>query len=207
MKKLLMITLVLFALPQLIKSQTVENVFVDKEIVWFGLDFSQSKMIGHDGFSNPDQIVDKLFRSWNNLVLREQNKYDIKKHFRKRKVDYDLSIVTERSEDVDPDDLVLDSWETHELPEDKVQQIISEYDTDKSGIGLVFIIESFNKTEETGTMYVTFFDIASKEILFKEKMSGETGGFGLRNHWARTFYNVILECGEKYPQWKREYLD
>ncbi len=207
MKKLILITLVLFVLPLFVKSQTVENVFVDKEIVWFGLDFSHSKMISHEGFSNPDQIVDKFFRSWNNLILKEQDKYDIRKHFRKKKVDYDLSIVTERNDNVDPDELVLDSWETYELPEEKVGQIINEYESDKSGIGLVFIIESFNKTTETGTMYVTFFDIASKEVLFKEKMSGETGGFGFRNHWARTYYNVILECGEKYPQWKRKHLE
>ncbi len=190
-----------------LKAQSVEDVFTSDEVVWFGLDFSEAKMIGPEGFSDPFQIVNRVYRSWNNLIINEPNRYNIKQSFRKRTVHNDLSVVTPRNTQVDPDELVLEAWETHELSEEIVQNIISEYETDHSGLGLVFIIESFNKATEIGTMYVTFFDIESKKVLLTKKMQGETGGFGFRNHWARTIRNVIEESGDLYPDWRRKHTD
>ena len=38
--------------------------------------------------------------------------------------------------------------------------------------------------------------------VFEEMASG----FGLRNYWARTYYDVIIEIrDQKYKYWKREY--
>ncbi len=194
--------LFLFLAPYSSKSQSTEDVFTSNTVIWFGLDFSSAKMIGPEGFTNPEEIVNRFFRSWNNLILNEQNKYDIKSFFRKNNVIYDLKVVTKRNSKVNPDELVIESWESHEITKDEIQEIINEYDSDKSGLGLVFIIESFNKIEDIGTMHVTFFDIESSEVLLSRKKQGESGGFGLRNYWARSYYNVMLECEEKYEEWE-----
>ena len=208
MKKLfLLILLGLFATQTAVNAQKIEDVFNSDDLVWFGLDFSHAKMIDPEGFSNPAQIVQGFFRSWNNIVVNEPNRYDLKQSFRKRTVSNDLSIVTPRNSQVDPSTLVLEDYETHELSEEIVRDIIKEYDSDKSGLGLVFVVESFNKVTDLGTMYVTFFDIETRVVFFTKKISGETGGFGLRNYWARTIRNVIEEAGEQYSGWRREYMD
>ncbi len=205
-KKVVILLIALLLVPNISKSQSVEDVFESNEVVWFGLDFSNAKMVGPEGFRDPDEVVRRFFRSWNSLVPNESNKYDIKKFFRKENVEYDLSVVTKRNSDVDPDELVIESFETHEISKETIQSIISEYETEKSGLGLVFIIETFNKTEDIGTMYVTFFDIDTKKVLLSKKMSGESGGFGLRNYWARSYYNVMMDCEDEYLKWKEEYI-
>ena len=67
-------------------------------------------------------------------------------------------------------------------------------------------MESFNKPKRIGTMWVTFFDIASKTVLLTEKMSGKAGGAGFRNYWARAYYNVMDKIQKKeYLKWKKEH--
>ncbi|MBS4014350.1 MAG: hypothetical protein KGZ97_11440 [Bacteroidetes bacterium] len=205
MKKLVLIILVLLAMPLASNAQSASSVFNTHEVTWFGVDFSNAKFIGPEGFSNPVEIVDRFFDSWNNLVVSEQKKYDIKKHFRKRYVEYDLSIVKERNSSVDPDDLVLESYESHELSMEDIRQIISEYNSNRSGLGLVFIVETFNKPRDLGTMYVTFFDIKTGKVLFTEKLSGKAGGIGLRNYWASSIHKVFIESGKQYGKWKKYY--
>jgi len=192
-------------MPLASNAQSASSVFNTHEVTWFGVDFSNAKFIGPEGFSNPVEIVDRFFDSWNNLVVSEQKKYDIKKHFRKRYVEYDLSIVKERNSSVDPDDLVLESYESHELSMEDIRQIISEYNSNRSGLGLVFIVETFNKPRDLGTMYVTFFDIKTGKVLFTEKLSGKAGGIGLRNYWASSIHKVFIESGKQYGKWKKYY--
>ena len=40
-------------------------------------------------------------------------------------------------------------------------------------------------------MTLLFFDIATRDILQKREVKGYAEGFGLRNYWARTVYNII----------------
>ncbi len=105
----------------------------------------------------------------------------------------------------DPDELVINT--DYSLGEDEVKKIISEYDiTGKEGIGLVFIMESFNKNKELGYIWVTFFDLETKEVLLSNKMSGKPGGFGIRNYWAKSYYNVMKSIEKKkWKAWKAQY--
>lgn len=67
-------------------------------------------------------------------------------------------------------------------------------------------MELLDKTSETGTMWVTFFNLSDNKVLITEKMKGEARGFGFRNHWARTVYNVINQIKlSKYEEWKSRY--
>ncbi len=101
--------------------------------------------------------------------------------------------------------MVID--ESYSFGEDVVKKIISEYDTEAAnGIGLVFIVESFNKNDARGYVWVTFFDLSNKEVLFTEKLSGKAGGFGFRNYWAKSYYNVMAEIGKKkWKSWASKY--
>ena len=190
MKKITLLSLLafMFTLPILAqKTYSRPDIFTAKEITWFGLDFSKIKLIDPLGFTNPEDIKNNQFRALNYLVVNEPDKYDLKKFFNKEKVDIDLAVVKERNKLPDVDKLVLDAGAEYSLDEATVREMISAYKPEETeGIGLVFIMEKFDKGQETGFMWVTFFDIASKKVLLTEKMSGKAGGFGWRNYWAKT---------------------
>jgi hypothetical protein len=206
MKKLILIAGIFLVFSFVSKGQyTPADVFKVDNITWYGLDFSNIKLIGSEGFTDPYAIKNQFFYSWNNLIITETDKYDLAGFFHKSSVENDLSIVQERNMLPDPDELVINT--DYSLGEDEVKKIISEYDiTGKEGIGLVFIMESFNKTKELGYMWVTFFDLETKEVLLSNKMSGKPGGFGIRNYWAKSYYNVMKSIEKKkWKAWKAQY--
>jgi hypothetical protein len=207
MKKFILVYLVLMAMATSSWSQKIysrADIFSIKEITWMGLDFSMIKLIGPEGFTNPIDIVNNQFWAMNNLILNEPDKYDIKKYFFKQSVAIDLSTIRERNTIPDPNEIVLPSGSSYSINVSHVQDAISQYNPEEfEGIGLVFIMETFNKDLETGTMWVTFFDIGSREVLLTDRMSGKAGGFGFRNYWAKTFYNVMKEVEKsRYNSWK-----
>ncbi|WPP48779.1 hypothetical protein [Catalinimonas niigatensis] len=172
------------------------KVFSTPTLVWCGLDFSQVKCIGPAGFSEPDEIKNRYFDAWNNLVLAESDKYNVQEFYMKGKQENDLSVVTERNEIPEVEGLVIN--DDYALEEGKVEQMISEYDLEDhdEGLGLVYIVEALNKNEKKAAIYVVFFDIASKDILWQQKYNESAGGFGFRNYWAGAIHKT-MEASEK----------
>jgi hypothetical protein len=75
---------------------------------------------------------------------------------------------------------------------DQVKDVIKKYDVeDKSGVGLIFVAENLNKVSQTGSYYVCFFDLSTKEIIDCKRMTGAVSGIGFRNYWACSIYNVM----------------
>jgi len=63
-----------------------------------------------------------------------------------------------------------------------------------------------DKITGTGTMWVTFFRFSDHKILIAERMTGKAGGFGFRNHWANTVYEVLKQIkSSEYNTWKKKY--
>lgn len=175
-----------------------DKIFSTDEIVWAGIDFSEAKLIGSEGFTNPYDVKNRFFNSWNNLILTESDKYNIKEFYKKDKVINDLSVVNERNEMPDPDDLVIN--ESYSFENGTVESIVKAYDLEKKeeGVGLVYIVESFDKTGVMATINVVFFDIGSKKVLWKEQYHEKPGGFGLRNYWAGAILKVMKRSKEDY---------
>lgn len=184
-------------------AQTESDVYNSNSMVFYGLDFTKAQFIGTEGFTDPTAIKNRFFRSWNQLLVAEKEKYDLKEAFGKTNVEYNLDVTDERNQTVKVEDMVINS--SYTLEPSKIPGMIKQYNLgEKDGIGLVFIIESFNKTNEEGTLYVTFFDISSKNTLLVKKMSGKPGGFGLRNYWASVIHDVLKDCKKQYPKWMKE---
>ncbi|PCJ83275.1 MAG: hypothetical protein COA57_11585 [Flavobacteriales bacterium] len=194
-------------------SQSLRDVFYssEAEIWWLGIDFSNAKMIGDfsqfdgSGKVTPVQMRDEYFQSWNNLIMRENEKYNLKRAFRKRYMPFDLEMIEKRNANCNVDDMYIKK--TYVMERGKLDEIVSQYDFgDKQGTGLIFILESFDKYNKVGFLYVTFVDMSSKKILMAERVSGEPMGFGLRNYWAGSIYHAILDIqDEKFRQWKAKY--
>lgn len=122
------------------------------------------------------------------LIITEPEKYDFSRIIGKRVevvIEPMLKVVTTS----DYTNLKsLDS--TYEEP--KYADIIKNYNLSQTeGIGLVMVAKVLNKPMSKATYELITFDIATRDILSKREVTGKAGGFGLRNYWAGSVYNVI----------------
>jgi hypothetical protein len=207
MRKIVFCLLFLFGIVSLSSAQnTVNDIFTKKEIIWYGFDFSHIKMIGSSGFSNPEDIVKTFFSAWNNIIFDEPQKFSIMRLMKMRSVKFSLGMVKELNSKVDPSQMVIDYG--YNLTSELVDEIVGNYKpVEQKGIGLVFIMESFNQNDKIGNMWVTFFDVSTKTILLTKKMTGDAGGSAeFRNYWIKSIYNVLLTINTKELKvWESQY--
>lgn len=206
MKKLSSILVVaLVAIFSLASTSPANKVFTSSQFVWCGLDFSAVKCIGAEGFNEPDQVKDRFFDSWNQLILNESEKYDVAKFYQKELDINALSVVNERNLLPKVEDLVIE--DSYTFKEGQLQDIIQAYELaeTKEGLGVVHVVESLNKKTELAAVHVVFFDIATKEILWTKKYYGAAAGFGFRNYWAKAYLNVMRLSGIDFRKAQKEY--
>ncbi len=191
---------------QSVMAQTAKDIFYSSEtpITYLGIDFTNAKLIG-DPEADAFEIKNRYFSSINEVVINEPKKYDIQKAIEKSNFSYDLSFVRAKNEKVDADKIKSSSSsDALRLTKSDIENTVKGYNFNgKKGIGLMFIMESMNKSAKQGNMYVTFIDMASRKVLFTERMSGEAGGFGFRNYWVRPVSEVIEKIQKrKYKEWR-----
>jgi hypothetical protein len=157
-------------------------------VVWFGIDFTAAKftLITED----PAIVINKYLQSINTVILTEPEKYDIKRFFYKSEVIKNIDLVNEYNSKIDPGTFITSN--DHKIDQETIKNIIAKYDVQgKPGTGLLFIAENLNKVTQTGSFYVVFFDIPTKEIIDSRRMVGEAGGFGFRNYWAGAVFKIM----------------
>src|SRR5690349_13770723 len=98
------------------------------------------------------------------------------------------------------------------LTRDGVSEIIASYYFKAlCGLEMIFNIESYSKINVEGSMWVTFIDMDTKEVLFTERLFAPPGGFGLRNYWAGAMFGVLEKIkgsGKKkgeFEMWRLKY--
>lgn len=192
-----------------LKAQTLSEVLNNKEasIFYYGIDFTKAKLI-NDPAANPNDIVERQFAGINALMINEPKKYDIAGAFRRNELNADLSYTDKRNEKANPDKLLSSSTEDYNhLKEADIQSLVKGFDAgNKSGTGLLFVVDAMSKTKKSVSLWVTLFDIKSKKILLAERMEGEVGmGFSFRNYWATGFKKIIDKIQKtKYNEWKSQ---
>jgi hypothetical protein len=208
MKKSLSL-IVIFCAALSMNAQTAKDAFNATEVVWYGLDFTKAKFVGQfdQGFgalpATGRDIRDKWIPQWNALIAKEPQNFKIKDAFRKDNVYYDMAPLNELNSKIDVDNSM--SFNPGKIERSDIDAMVKNYGTGdkKSGIGLTFIIENFNKGTETADIHVTFFDIATKKVLFTEKISGKAMGVGMRNYWAGAIKSILKQIdAAEYKNWK-----
>jgi len=129
---------------------------------------------------------------------------DLKAAFRKTNIYYDIKPVETLNAKINPEGVFTHN--SHMIMKDKLPGMIKAYPEGdkKTGTGLVFIVESFDKSYRKGNFWVVFFDIQSRKILFSDYCSGIPSGFGLRNYWAGSLKHVLAEIQIlRYNMWKK----
>ncbi len=211
-KKGLVLAILIFSLQNSGYSQSRKDVFVrtGPKIVWLGLDFTQARLIGPLGTVGEHELI-PLLNEINMVVISERTKYNFEAALRKDEVPYNLEIAARLNSGIDPGKAIAytSNDEGVRLSEETISVLVKQYRLENTdGIGLVFFMETLDKVREKGTMWVTFFNLADRNVLFTERMSGTAGGISFRNHWARPVYEVIDQIrNTKFSEWRFRYIN
>lgn len=180
-------------------AQTKADIFGGSaDITWLGIDFTQTKFIGAaTQFKDAGEITsaefrDKYIPGWNQLFLDEQKKYDVAKALKRAEVKYAMEVTEKANNGIKGNFFSDDPMDFKKLDEQKIADIVKGYDFQgKTGIGLMFIIDGMSKKKEEASGWITFVDMKSKKVLHTEYKTGKAGGFGFKNFWAKSFYNML----------------
>lgn len=207
--------IILFAVVTLLAfngfTQTRADITGGTPVTWLGLDFSQLKFIGSAAqFKDAGEISNydlraKYFPGWNSLFLKEREKFNVAKALDRNDGNIEYAVeVTDAANGKSTGPYFTDnSGDFQLLTAGKVSALVSKYDfKGHKGLGLMFFVEGMSKDREEASMWVTFVNMSEKKVLLTKQVTGRSGGFGLRNYWAKSFYNVLQEMGHDLGKWK-----
>lgn len=191
-------------------AQEKEKIFSAQEIVWFGLDFSEAKFVGQfdqgAGLmpAKGSDMKTKYIPAWNMLVITEPQNFELKKALNKENIYYDIDAVNELNKKIDANTCM--DYNVNLIERNQIDEMVKKYSSKKKkeGIGLAFIVETFDKPNQEALVMVTFFDISTKKVLISERLKGKASGIGIRNYWAGAIKAIIKKIeSSEYNRWKK----
>lgn len=187
-------------------SSRAQDIFDYKEpVTWLGLDFSELKLIKYDETVTEQELQDKYFPGWNDLIVNEKEKYDIAKAVDHDDITYYTDAVDKVNSSAKGKFITEDIKAFTHLDEAKVKQMVKKYDLKgKTGLGLVFIVEAMDKAQKEASIWVTFIKMDTKEVLLAKPLTGASGGFGFRNYWAGSINKVLKALPGYMKKWKKD---
>jgi len=176
-------------------NESLFNDFLNcREILWTGINFSKAKLT-KSAFNFTQEIMQHYFHDWNMLILNDQKKYDIRMSFRKPIMQYDLSSVTKANKNVRVNSVLTDRINLKDtLTENSVCEYIPQISIPANQrFALTFIVESFDAVAKVAAVWVVIYRTDSGETVLCEQFLKVPGGIGMRNYWARVFYNILYD--------------
>jgi len=175
--------------------------------LWCGADWIiKVKMIGTTDFARPDQIFPGMLAAWNGLFMNEMLP---KLEKIAKSVTTDLSAVEASNEKASATQIEREDGSREEkvapthIKEGDIAEMVRGYKLKNTqGVGLVFIMDRLVKMQETGCMYVVFFDVGSRNILHSERVCAPAGGMGFRNYWFRPIKTAVEKLPKMYKEVK-----
>ncbi len=206
MKKNTAILWLLFA-SVTVYAQLVSGVYSTREATWFGIDFTKAKMIGDFGPNvTAETMRDTYFNAWNSLLVREKDKYNLPLFLHKQNMLYSLDKVTELNSAVEMDSIMVEEESvTPFFDHAKIQEMTTLYAQEsKKGVGVLMVVESFNKTKTIAVLDMVFFDINTGRVYFTKRFSEKPHGAGLRNFWAKTVLLALEDTSSNWENWTKD---
>ncbi len=208
LKTIVFVVSILLALPSV--AQNKSDIFdPNTEITWLGLDFTGAKFIGDRERLGSESDVHHLLDALNELMVKEADKYNVAAALKRKSVENAIDVTIEQNAGLDVLSMISSEGKDHvHLNPGGVEEIISGYDfKGKSGIGMMLNVESFNKLIEEGSFWVTFVNMATKEVLLTERLTAPPSGFGMRNFWAGSVNGVLTKIKKKeFENWKKKHV-
>lgn len=185
MKKVLLFAFLLLAGVSF--AQDKQGLKDSKTFTFYGVDFSKAKAYG----ANESLLEFKsAFEGINNLFINEQKKYDVSKAF-KKETTLSLNAAKDLIDQIKNSDFQAEN-NSYSLSDDDAKALVKRLNTGSDkGYGVVLLAGLLNKGKPEATYDVVIFDISTKEILVKEKITSKARGFGLRNFWAASVHGTL----------------
>ncbi len=175
------------------------------EVAFYGIDFGLVQVVGAS--ESPAEFL-TAFKGINELVLSEQDKYVnfLADRLKKTIQNIDIEPALANIKNIDADDMIV-NHSVKPLTMEDVEVELQELDIKpaEQELGLVVMAGELNKGTDYGTFYYVFFNTKTLKVLDCQPFKGQSGGVGLRNYWARSFYRTIAEVNpSKFYQAKKK---
>ena len=120
-------------------------------------------------------------------------------------MEYNLSAITKLNKTVKIGELITRNIGTKDVySDDRMVEYLSGLSLPKTlPFALMFVVESFDASVKTAAIWVTITKTDTQEVVLCEKFLKKPAGFGTRNYWARTFYNVFFDIqSQSFMRWE-----
>lgn len=175
-----------------------------KPLTWLGIDFSHVKYIDPAATVTDQELRDKYFVAWNQLVAQEPKKYDLGRAFGRTIIDR-AEVAEKANAKARPPFVLSRAEEASGITEADLGKIAKSYDlSGLEGIGAALVAESLDKPHEKGHYWLVFLELPKGSVLLAQKMSGPAAGFGFRNYWAGSYYKVLKSLPDALKKWEKE---
>jgi len=180
------------------KSTTAHGLREADSVVWAGLDYSMVRMYGTRDFYETNKIFPEMFDRWNVMCVRERWSERVGMILGKRVI-VDIGGMTEQNKLAKSDQVIREDGTgkllaaTHITDADVANAVRSCQLTEKSGLGLVFIVDRLVKRAQKGCLYIVFFDVESRKVLASRRGTYRAHGGGFRNYWFRPVKEAIRD--------------
>ncbi len=175
---------------------TIDDVYNSTEFIYYGLDFSNFRLVEPDRINDGAEIKNIQFPSWNSYLLNEISMNKMAKWFKKTKVIYNPVAVTVSNSKVSEKEVVARLPFKSDIND--IQNTISTYEKPSSAntkIGMVISVEYFQKKPKEAAAYIIFFDISNGDIILSERVVTNlcAEGKGLTAFWGQSCMFFIKE--------------
>lgn len=208
MKKLLSLGLLLcFAGLVVAQESYNKRVFEEKEMTFYGYDFSHFKLADIKKFKKTKEDKDKLISDWTAWLNKYISQELLQKRMFKDKVTMNGAVTEAINKNVNLADNLVE--ERYHLDKDQIPTWVKEYElSETEGMGFVVFMECFNRSKDRAAMHFVFFDIATREILtsiaFETK---EADGGGLVEYWGKgAEFNFKKYIADHYKKAYKQYM-
>ena len=159
----------------------------------------------NDEASNATVIQSEQFNGINDLIVKENKKYDVQEAYQRTNWTVDLKEVEVRNSKANPDQLksTNDADLTRLNPGD-IDKLVQNFNYgDLKGYGILLIMEGMDKSKKQAAIWFTLISMSDKKVLTTGRVEGKLGsGIGFRNYWASAIKNAMSQAKKDYDQWK-----
>ena len=200
-----LLLLLLFLTPSALAQNTMAAMLTDKTpVTWIGVDYTSVRFTPREKFNAVALHTLEYYRVWNKLFESEKEKYSICPFIKAS----DCTTMTTALNVVNAEADTTAIWGSDPFDKESVHDKVRRYAPgDRGGVGCVYIATRYDAAAETAEYLITFFDMATRDVLHVEKVVTKPSGASVRNYWASSALRVHEVIKSQLRQsWVKQYV-
>jgi len=159
------------------------EIFYRQDIIFYGFDLTYLKLSNKNKIGDGIILVPKYYEAWNDMLTKDMLPIKKISSWMNKPTLFVGNSVFPNYHEMEIQNFVTSV--NYCISFEDLKKVVADYVLrEKEGVGMVVNVVNFNKEREYSLIYVTFFDIATREIMFAVEASGKAGGSGMTKHWA-----------------------